>query len=235
MKKIFMVLVILFCFPVMLFADETKSSYLNLEDSLKDEGINADLGGYVESPDKVTIYLFRGKGCSHCEEFLKYVSSTLIKEYGDYFNFKSYEVWSNKDNAALAEKVGNKLNLEVGYVPFIVIGDKGFIGYASRNNGMIENQLKKAYEEQNRVDVVEQVLNEEDSTSNDESVSNTDDEVNDEEEVKDNEKENNLYEKEEETFFKKPAFLALGGLVLGLVILVIVISVINKRRGVVKK
>ena len=51
----------------------------------------------VAAKEKVTIYLFRGYNCSHCEEFMNYLEKNRDK-LGD-IDFVSYEVFKNKDNS----------------------------------------------------------------------------------------------------------------------------------------
>ena len=83
--------------------------------------------------EKVTVYLFRGKGCSHCADFLTYFSSRY-KKYEDYFEIVAYESWNNEDNQklmlAIKEQLGEEAN---GSVPFIVIGsDYHLSGFGSK-------------------------------------------------------------------------------------------------------
>ena len=125
----------------------------------------ADLSNYEESKDKVNVYFFRGSTCSHCFEATVFFAN-IAKEYGQYFNLKAYEVWSNNDNAALMEKVGNKLGDDVSGVPYIVIGKKSWTGYASSYDDEIKSEIKSQYDKKvsDRDDVVKN-LNVKDSTS----------------------------------------------------------------------
>ena len=45
----------------------------------------------VTSHDKVTIYIFRGHGCSHCYGLINYLYNNMSK-YTDYINVVAYEV-----------------------------------------------------------------------------------------------------------------------------------------------
>lgn len=163
MKRIITFMFIVLLMPVVVFAKEPTS--MSLEDALKDEEIKYDLGDYQETDDKAVIYLFRGKGCSHCHEFLEYVSNDLIKEYGQYFKVVTYEVWNNEENADLMKKVAEHLGEEAGGVPFIVIGDKAFSGYAESMNDEIKDAIKKLYDSEERYDVLKEIDNNSNSKS----------------------------------------------------------------------
>ena len=155
MKKIMAILLVLLLMPTIVFAKDPES--MSLEDALKEEEIEYDLGDYQESDQKVNVYLFRGKGCSHCYEFLEYVSKDLIKESGEYFNLVTYEVWNNEDNKEVMDKVAEYLGEEAGGVPFIVIGDKVFAGYAESMNDEMKEAIKKLYDSEDRYDVIKKL------------------------------------------------------------------------------
>ena len=102
------------------------------------------------------IYLFRGKGCAYCKKFLTYLNS-IVDDYGKYFKVVSYEVWYDNDNAELMEKVGNLLGQKAEGVPYIVIGDKVFAGYAESYNDEIKEAIKKQYDSKNEYDVMKKL------------------------------------------------------------------------------
>lgn len=156
MKKYITFLLLVLMVPSMVFAKTTYTSK-SLTEALDDEDITYDLGDYEETDDKVTVYLFRGKGCSHCYEFLEYVSSDLIKEYGNYFKLVSYEVWNDSNNAQLMQEVSDYLGDDASGVPYIVIGDKTFNGYAESMNDEIKNAIKDLYDSEDRYDVLKQI------------------------------------------------------------------------------
>ena len=78
--------------------------------------------------EKVNIYLFYGQECPHCEaliEKLEYLKDMYpIKVY-------MYETWHNSDNALLARKVAEKLEVNITGVPFTVINNTSMSGYSS--------------------------------------------------------------------------------------------------------
>jgi len=152
MKKLFYLLLIVTLFiPSMIFAREGYNT-LNLEEALTKEQIEHDLSTYQDSEDKITIYMFRGDGCGFCKNFLTFLNS-IVPEYGKYFRLESFEVWSDQKNAALFEDVASFLGEQAGGVPFIVIGDKVFPGYASQYDEYIKSAIKDLYNSEDRYDV----------------------------------------------------------------------------------
>lgn len=160
-KKIILIIamLILVVLPLNVHAAiETK----NAKEAFAEEGITADLSDYTESEDKINLYLFRGKGCSHCYEFLTFVADTLIPKYGKYFNLVTYEVWNNQDNSAFMSKVATKLGADASGVPFIVIGDKYLVGYASSSASEVEEDITNLYNSSDKKDIISD-LSKEDS------------------------------------------------------------------------
>ena len=171
MKKITVLLLLVMLMPTIVLA-APKYESKTLEEALKDEKIEYDLGDYEEKDDQVTIYLFRGKGCSHCYEFLEYVSSKLIKEYGDKIKVVTYEVWNNKNNSKLMEKISDYFKDDASGVPYIVIGKKTFNGYAESMNDELKSAIDDLYDSDERFDVFDKIdLSKETSESEEKSDS----------------------------------------------------------------
>lgn len=110
----------------------------------------------VSAKEKINVYIFRGEGCPHCEEALKFFDS-IEEEYGQYYSLKQYEVWNDQDNATLMNKVASELNEEASGVPYIVIGKKTFSGYATSYDDQIKSAIKNAYDSDSYKDVVKSV------------------------------------------------------------------------------
>lgn len=173
MKKFIVLLLLAMLMPTMVLA-APKYEKKTLEEALKDEGIKNDLGDYEEDDDQVTIYLFRGKGCSHCYEFLEYVSSKLIKEYGDKIKVETYEVWNNKNNAKLMQKVSDYFKDDASGVPYIVIGDKTFNGYSESMNEELKSTIDNLYDSEERFDVFDKIdLDKDDEEEDDDETDST--------------------------------------------------------------
>lgn len=134
---------------------ETKS----FTEALDDEGIEKQFSNYQENDDKITIYLFRGKGCSFCKAYLTFMDS-ITEEYGKYFNMVSFEVWNDENNWNLMQRVSYYLKKEIaGGVPYIIIGDKVFPGFAESFEEDIKNAIVELYNtnKNDRYDVFEKV------------------------------------------------------------------------------
>jgi cell division protein FtsL len=145
MKKLIIVLVMVLGLMLPLYVKaETKS--LNLKEALEEEKSELDKGweGYSENDDQAIIYLFRGNGCGYCRAFLTFLNG-ITSEYGKYFKLVSYEVWNDQTNAALLDSVSNYLDNPAYGVPYIIIGDKVFAGYASDYDEDIKTTIVDLY------------------------------------------------------------------------------------------
>jgi len=135
MKKLKLLLVILLAFLVMPFAVFAEGE----EEVASEESTE-------EVSKEVPLYFFRGEGCSHCAEFEAWLGE-IEEEYGAFFEVKDYETWYNKDNAALMTKVATLRNEEDSAtgVPYIIIGNKSWIGFADEYKEEILEQIKAVY------------------------------------------------------------------------------------------
>lgn len=157
MKKIIISLLTLLLFIPSVSASSKDYVTMNLKETLENENIEADLSKYEETDDQVIIYMFRGQGCSHCRDFLNFLSEN-VEEYGKYFKLVSYETWNNSDNAKLMKKAGKKVGTEAKGVPFIVIGNKAFSGFSEARNGAdVLKSITDLYESKDRYDVIEEL------------------------------------------------------------------------------
>jgi thiol-disulfide isomerase/thioredoxin len=100
----------------------------------------ASLG--ASASDSINAYLFYGDGCPHCAKEMRFLED-LRKEYPS-LEIKNFEIYRNKDNALLLQRVGKSLNADVSGVPFSVIGDKHFVGYAE---GITSEEIKSKIKE----------------------------------------------------------------------------------------
>jgi len=82
----------------------------------------------VQAQNTVTAHLFYGNSCPHCAKERLYLKD-LQDKYQN-FNLIEYEIYNNLSNSLLLQKVASTLNTEGGGVPFLVIGDKSYVGFA---------------------------------------------------------------------------------------------------------
>lgn len=83
--------------------------------------------------DTITVYLFRGDKCSHCEDALEYINEHR-DEIPENVEIVTYEVWENDENAKLQDEVADKLEVDKtnNYgTPFFVVGSEYIKGYGS--------------------------------------------------------------------------------------------------------
>lgn len=141
LKYLFVVFVAFLAMPFMVFADDTEATPTPTPAETE------------ETPSKVNVYLFRGEGCPHCEEMQEFFDS-IEDEFGQYYTMNTYEVWYNQDNADLMEEVADTLGVKVTGVPFLVIGDQTWNGYASSYDAEIEAKILSEYNSDSRYDVM---------------------------------------------------------------------------------
>lgn len=99
----------------------------------------------TSSNKEVTLYFFRGEGCSHCAEFESWLEE-IEPEYGNLFEVKDYETWYNEDNQKLMNEVAEVRGEEVEGVPYIIIGNKSWKGFAEDYKGEILNEIQSSYD-----------------------------------------------------------------------------------------
>lgn len=97
--------------------------------------------------NEVIIYFFRGEGCSHCAEAEEWFES-IEEEYGSKFEIKDYETWYNEENADLMKEVAKVRGEEDSAtgVPYIIIGDKSWIGFTEEYKQQILDKVNEMYE-----------------------------------------------------------------------------------------
>lgn len=91
---------------------------------------------------ELTINLFYGKECPHCEKEQEYLNK-LKRQYGDNIEIKKFEVWHNSENSELLSKVRKALDNEDTGVPYTVIGTYGFTGFSENTADKILNLVKE--------------------------------------------------------------------------------------------
>ena len=84
--------------------------------------------------------------------------NSIVEEYGKYFEVVSFESWYDADNGALMEEVSTFLGEPAQGVPYIVIGDQAFGGYAESYNEAIIGKIQEEYAKENdKYDVFEEM------------------------------------------------------------------------------
>lgn len=155
MKNVIKVLLVsvLLLFPISVYA-ETEAT--NLEDTLKAENIDYSFTDYEESDDQVTIYMFRGTGCSHCQDFLNFISEH-VDTYGEKFKLRAYEVYQSSDNQKLKDEVVDYFSLDAPGVPLIVVGENTFYGFSDETGDKILEAIDNEYAADDKFDVFKEI------------------------------------------------------------------------------
>lgn len=76
----------------------------------------------------VKAHLFYGEGCPHCAKERDFLKKLAFK-YSD-LSVQEYEVYHHPQNNKLLQQAADKLQADAGGVPFLVIGDQFYIGFA---------------------------------------------------------------------------------------------------------
>lgn len=115
---------------------------------------------------EVPVYFFRGEGCSHCAEAEEWFES-IEEEYGSFFEIKEYETWYNEENAALMEKVAEARGETAEGVPYIIIGNKSWNGFADDYKDEIISEIKNVFEQDidERYDIMKYLPDEDEKES----------------------------------------------------------------------
>jgi len=91
--------------------------------------------------NNVNAYFFYGQGCPHCAKEEAFFDR--IKDNYPTLNIEKFEVYFNRESGDLMKKISDGLNSNANGVPFLVVGDKTFIGYAEGVTSVeIEDQIK---------------------------------------------------------------------------------------------
>lgn len=94
----------------------------------------------IKAAPKVNVYVFYGRDCPHCAKEKAYLN-TIKDKYN--LQIFYYETWYNTNNQAILKNVKDYYNLDDSFsVPFTIIGDYEFTGYADYMNSDIEKEIK---------------------------------------------------------------------------------------------
>lgn len=129
LKVLLLILAVLLVVPFGVFADEATQ-----EDT-------------TEVSNEVNVYLFYGDGCGFCANAKTWFEE-IEEEYGDKFELIKYEVWYDEDNSNLMAAVGAVRNETPGGVPYIVIGNQSWDGFADDYKESILSKIESEYEQE---------------------------------------------------------------------------------------
>ena len=112
----------------------------------------------VNARDKeIKLYFFNGNGCPHCKAEEKQLTK-LTKKYKN-LKVVNYEVWDDKNNQILFEKVKDKMNIKSAGVPLTIIGTSYIAGYDEAVDSYLERAIIYYMESDNYIDIVSKIKN----------------------------------------------------------------------------
>ena len=127
--------------------DNSSNDWTNIETEEKDSKPSVKSTDLKKKENgKTVIYFFRGEGCPHCEEAEEWFKS-IEDKYGNMFKIEDYETWYDKDNAEFMEKVAESRGEEANGVPYIIIGDKSWMGFTESYESEMLEEIEKVYNE----------------------------------------------------------------------------------------
>lgn len=160
MKKLGLLFVVMITFLVLPFSVLAETADDNSSDNVQQNAENSD-----ENQDrKVKVYFFRGETCPHCAQAEKFFES-IQEEYGHLFEIRDYEVYNNASNSKLMDQLAEmRDDNERRGIPYIIIGNKSWTGYASELDSAIIEAIKTEYEVavEDRYDVMDLIQNDDD-------------------------------------------------------------------------
>ncbi len=94
-----------------------------------------------DSENEVVIYEFYGRGCPHCSSLNAFLNE--IKPKYPSLRVIEHEVYFNKSNIELFEKMSSAFGQKVGGVPTIFIDDTVIAGFSPAIGKQIESEIEK--------------------------------------------------------------------------------------------
>ncbi len=85
---------------------------------------------FAKDDEKVEYVLFHLDTCGHCKDEIKFINNKLMPKYGDYIDFRMYEV-SESESQEVFEQYGFFYEVETRTVPMAFIDGYPISGYGS--------------------------------------------------------------------------------------------------------
>ncbi|MBU1167352.1 hypothetical protein KKC60_03005 [Patescibacteria group bacterium] len=109
--------------------------------------VNFDTAKADDSAEELNIYFFHGDGCPHCADADEFFKNELEPTYPN-LKIHRFELWYDKDNQKLLQKVVDELDIQGNSVPITIVGGKPIYGYGtdSTTGATIEKEIKRCLE-----------------------------------------------------------------------------------------
>ena len=96
--------------------------------------------------NEVNLYFFHGDGCGFCKKAKTWFAE-IEDKYGDKFNVVEYEVWYNEENNKLMTAVADVRKESVDGVPYIIVGNQSWNGFADDYKDSIISKIESEYKQ----------------------------------------------------------------------------------------
>ncbi len=120
---------------------------------------NATLEMIDCNSSKVNVFIFWGDGCPHCKKEFEYLEK-ISKRYSNYFDVYGFETWFNEDNSKIMNKFRELKGDEASGIPYTIIGDKIFHGFASEMQDELLNAIIEEYKSNDKTNYCEEIKKE---------------------------------------------------------------------------
>jgi hypothetical protein len=110
--------------------------------------------GSTKSPAarEFTVYFFWGRGCPHCEEEKLFLAD--MKRKYPHLKIIDYEVWYNKQNAALMAGMVKAYKIKTSAVPVTFIDKDAFVGFARHSR----EEMAAAFQKCSSIECIDPAL-----------------------------------------------------------------------------
>ena len=143
-----------------IITDVTEISDINYENTMT-------LNEKDEKEDKLIVYLFVGEGCARCEDAKNYFQN-LDEKYRLKIITEEFEIWNHTKTAQFLYNVSHSRGDKLLGLPYIIIGDKSWVGYDKSYNKEIKEQINMNTENTENIGNTE-------NTENTENIQNNED------------------------------------------------------------
>ena len=93
----------------------------------------------TEQKGAVIVTFFWGEGCPHCEKERAFLQE--LRSRRPWLVVRDFEVWKNRENAALYRRVLQAARITRGGVPLTVVGTSVYLGFNEQNRRGIEEAV----------------------------------------------------------------------------------------------
>lgn len=120
---------------------------------------NATLDMIDCNSSKVNVFVFWGDGCPHCKKEFEYLEK-ISKRYSSYFDVYGFETWFNEDNSKMMNKFRELIKDEASGIPYTIVGDKVFHGFANEMQDELLNTIIEEYKSKDKTNYCEKIKKE---------------------------------------------------------------------------